>query len=38
LMYAIVVPPVLVLVFVALMVFESEYSLWARLTFFGGGQ
>ena len=38
LMYAIVVPPVLVLVFVAMMVFESEYTLWARLTFFGGGQ
>ena len=37
LMYAIVVPPVLVLVFVAMMVFESEYTLWARLTFFGAG-
>jgi len=33
--YAIIVPPVLVLVFVAIMVFESEYTLWARLTFFG---
>jgi cytochrome c oxidase subunit 4 len=33
--YAIMVPPVLVLVFVAIMVFESEYTLWARLTFFG---
>jgi cytochrome c oxidase subunit IV len=34
-MYAILVPPVLVLVFVAMMVFEAEYTLWARLTFFG---
>jgi cytochrome c oxidase subunit 4 len=33
--YAIIVPPVLVLVFVAIMVFESEYTLWARTTFFG---
>ena len=33
--YAIIVPPVLVLVFVAMMVFEAEYTLWARLTFFG---
>jgi cytochrome c oxidase subunit 4 len=33
--YAIIVPPVLVLVFVAIMAFESEYTLWARLTFFG---
>ena len=36
-MYAIIVPPVLVLVFVAMMVFESDYTLWARLTFFGAG-
>jgi cytochrome c oxidase subunit 4 len=36
-MYAILVPPVLVLVFVAMMVFESEYTLGARLTFFGAG-
>ena len=35
--YAITVPPVLVLVFVAMMVFESEYTLWTRLTFFGAG-
>ena len=35
--YAIIVPPVLVLVFVTIMVFESEYTLWARLTFFGPG-
>lgn len=36
-MYAILVPPVLVLVFVALMVFESDYTLLTRLTFFGAG-
>ena len=35
--YAIIVPPVLILVFVAMMVFESEYTLWTRLTFFGLG-
>ena len=33
--YAIVLPPVLVLVFVAIMVFESDYTLFTRLTFFG---
>jgi cytochrome c oxidase subunit IV len=37
LVYAIIVPPVLVLVFVALMVFESEYTLFTRNLFFGGG-
>ena len=36
-MYAIIVPPVLVLVFVAMMVFEADYTLWTRLTFFGAG-
>ena len=36
-MYAIVVPPVLVLVFVALMVLEAEHTLLTRLTFFGAG-
>ena len=35
LMYAIILPPVLVLVFVALMVFEADYTLLTRLTFFG---
>ena len=35
LIYAILVPPVLVLVFVAMMVFEADYTLWTRLTFFG---
>ena len=33
--YAIVLPPVLVLVFVAIMVFESDYTLLTRQTFFG---
>jgi cytochrome c oxidase subunit 4 len=33
--YAIIVPPVLVLVFVAIMVVESEHTLLTRLTFFG---
>jgi cytochrome c oxidase subunit IV len=34
LVYAIIVPPVLVLVFVAIMVFESEYTHWMRVNFF----
>jgi cytochrome c oxidase subunit 4 len=33
--YAIVLPPLLVLVFVAIMVLESDYTLLTRLTFFG---
>ncbi len=33
--YAILVPPVAVLVFVWIMVIESEYTLLTRLTFFG---
>jgi cytochrome c oxidase subunit 4 len=33
--YAILLPPVLVLVFVAIMVFESDYTLLTRLAFFG---
>ncbi|MCW3475684.1 cytochrome C oxidase subunit IV family protein [Limobrevibacterium gyesilva] len=37
LMYAILVPPVLVLVFVGIMVFESDYTHVTRLTFFGMG-
>ena len=32
--YAILVPPVLVLVFVGIMVFESDYTLWLRTLFF----
>jgi cytochrome c oxidase subunit IV len=35
--YAIIVPPVLVLVFVTMMVLESDYTLLTRLTFFGPG-
>ena len=34
LVYAILVPPVLVLVFVAIMVFESDYTLLTRVLFF----
>ncbi|RCW79847.1 cytochrome C oxidase subunit IV family protein [Phyllobacterium bourgognense] len=37
LIYAILLPPVLVLVFVALMVSESHYVLLSRMTFFGTG-
>ncbi len=37
LIYAILVPPVLVLVFVALMTLESEYTLLTRELFFGAG-
>ncbi|MRG58166.1 cytochrome C oxidase subunit IV [Phyllobacterium sp. SYP-B3895] len=35
LIYAIIVPPVLVLVFVAMMVSESHYTLLTRVNFFG---
>jgi cytochrome c oxidase subunit IV len=35
LIYAILLPPLLVLVFVALMVSESHYVLFTRLAFFG---
>ena len=35
--YAIILPPVLVLVFVVMMVFESDYTLLSRMTFFGAG-
>src|SRR6201994_4938638 len=35
--YAILLPPVLVLVFVAIMVFEANYTLITRLGFFGTG-
>ena len=37
LMYAILVPPVLVLVFVALMTFEADYTFLTRGIFFGAG-
>jgi cytochrome c oxidase subunit IV len=36
-MYAIVVPPVLVLVFTMMMLFEADYTLFTRITFFGAG-
>ena len=35
--YAIILPPVLVLVFVAMMAFESDYTALTRTTFFGTG-
>ena len=35
--YAILLPPVLVLVFVAIMVFEADYTLFTRETFFDAG-
>jgi cytochrome c oxidase subunit 4 len=35
LVYAILVPPLAVLVFVAIMAFESDYTLLTRLVFFG---
>ena len=33
--YAILLPPLLVLVFVVIMVLESDYTLWLRTIFFG---
>jgi cytochrome c oxidase subunit IV len=38
LVYAIIVPPVAVLVFVAIMVFESDYTVATRLVSFGSAQ
>lgn len=35
--YAILVPPVLVLIFVVLMALEADYTFLTRATFFGGG-
>ncbi|WP_214470647.1 cytochrome C oxidase subunit IV family protein [Mesorhizobium sp. dw_380] len=35
--YAIILPPILVLVFVTMMVFEADYTLLTRLTSFGAG-
>ncbi len=35
LVYAIIVPPVLVLVFVAMMVLEADYTFFTRILFFG---
>src|ERR1700756_5523381 len=37
LLYAIIVPPTLVLVFVGIMVFGSKYTLFTRILFFGAG-
>jgi cytochrome c oxidase subunit IV len=37
LIYAILLPPVLILVFVTIMVFEADYTLFTRITFFGSG-
>ena len=37
LVYAIIVPPLLVLVFVAIMAFESDYTFITRQIFFIGG-
>ncbi|TGQ42002.1 MULTISPECIES: cytochrome C oxidase subunit IV family protein [unclassified Mesorhizobium] len=37
LMYAIILPPILVLVFVTMMVFEADYTLLTRMVFFGAG-
>jgi cytochrome c oxidase subunit IV len=37
LIYAILVPPVLVLVFVGIMVFESDYTFFTRMRFFAFG-
>ena len=35
--YAIILPPVLVLVFMAMMLFEADYTLLTRVSFFGAG-
>ena len=37
LIYAILLPPVAVLVFVGIMIFEANYTLVTRLDFFGAG-
>ena len=37
LVYAILLPPAAVLVFVAIMVFEADYTLFTRLAFFATG-
>ena len=37
LLYAIIVPPLLVLVFVAIMALESDYTFFTRLAYFVGG-
>lgn len=35
--YAVLLPPLAILVFVLLMVFEGEYTAWTRVVFFGEG-
>jgi len=35
--YAILTPPLALLVFVGIMIFESHYTLFSRLTFFAAG-
>ena len=35
--YAIILPPILIVVFVAMMLFEADYTLLTRVTFFGAG-
>jgi cytochrome c oxidase subunit 4 len=37
LIYAILLPPLVVLVFVGIMVLESDYTLFSRVLFFGAG-
>lgn len=37
LIYAILVPPLVLLVLVRLMLFESDYVFWTRAIFMGGG-
>ncbi len=37
LLYAIILPPLFVLVFVAIMALESDYTFFTRLTFFNFG-
>src|ERR1700733_11408257 len=37
LIYAILVPPVAVLIFVGIMIFEANYTFFTRLQFFGMG-
>ncbi|WP_349435484.1 cytochrome C oxidase subunit IV family protein [Pararhizobium sp. A13] len=38
LVYAILLPPLLVLVFVAMMVSESNYTIFTRMAFYGAAQ
>jgi cytochrome c oxidase subunit IV len=35
--YAIILPPILIVVFVVMMLFEADYTLLTRMTFFGAG-